>query len=41
MVGGDRTTANRLIEYEREQAPGADDAELIEGAIVRLERDRR
>ncbi len=41
MVGGDRATANRLIEYEREQAPGADVAEWVERAITRLERDRR
>lgn len=40
MVGGDKGTADRLIEHERKRRPSASRAELIERAIVRLERDR-
>jgi tetratricopeptide (TPR) repeat protein len=41
MVGGDKETADSLIEYERERTPDASLWELIDSAIVRLTRDRR
>lgn len=41
LVQGDRATADRLIEYERRNAPDCDRAELIERAIDRLLRARR
>jgi hypothetical protein len=41
MVGGDRGTADRLIEYERERTPDASLPELVNSAIVRLIRDRQ
>jgi tetratricopeptide (TPR) repeat protein len=41
MVGGDKETAESLIEYERERNPDASQADLIDRAIVRLIRDRR
>jgi tetratricopeptide (TPR) repeat protein len=41
LVGGSRTTASGLVEYERKQAPQASLSEVIERAIQRLLRDRR
>lgn len=41
MVGGDRETANRLIEHERELRPDASLPELVDSAIAHLTRDRR
>ena len=41
LVQGDSGTADRLIEYERRNAPDCDRAELIERAIERLLRARR
>ncbi len=41
MVGGDGTTANRLIEHEREQFPNDPQETLVERAIDRLIRDRQ
>jgi len=38
---GDRAAADRLIDYEREQAPDDREATLIQRALDRLERDRR
>lgn len=40
LVAGDRATADRLIEYERQQAPDAGRQELIRKAIDRLHHDR-
>ena len=39
-VRGDTACADRLVQHEREQAPGASGAELIRRALQRLERDR-
>ena len=39
-VGGDRSVADRLIEYERERAPHVSGDELVKRAIERLERDK-
>jgi hypothetical protein len=41
MAGGDKETADRLIEYERERKPDASQADLIDRAIVHLRSDRR
>jgi len=41
MVGGDRETADRLIEYEHERTPDASPPELVDDAITCLLRDRR
>jgi tetratricopeptide (TPR) repeat protein len=41
LVQGDIGVADRLIEYERRNAPDCDRAELIERAIERLLRSRR
>jgi hypothetical protein len=38
---GDERAAVRLIELERRRRPDASEADLIQAAIVRLERDRR
>jgi hypothetical protein len=38
-VGGDRATAERLIDYERTRAPGLSREEYISRAIQRWERD--
>jgi hypothetical protein len=38
-VGGDKAVAQRLIEYERRKQPGADQANLIRGAITSWEQD--
>lgn len=38
---GDRSLANRLVEYERKRNPDAEIAELLRDAIERLEYDRR
>ena len=40
-VGGDRPTANRLIEFERKQFPLETRSHLIRRAIERLDRDRQ
>ncbi|MDQ2690918.1 MAG: hypothetical protein M3Y68_02680, partial [Chloroflexota bacterium] len=40
-VGGERLTAERLIEYERRHAPNASREELIRRAIERWEDDNR
>jgi hypothetical protein len=40
LVGGDQSTADRLIEFERSQFPGESREQLIERAIERLIRDR-
>lgn len=39
-VRGDRACADRLVEYERGEAPGATRAELAQRALRRLARDR-
>ncbi|UCG84178.1 MAG: hypothetical protein JSW38_05010 [Dehalococcoidia bacterium] len=39
-VGGDRSVADRLIEYERKRAPHVSRDELVKRAIERLERDK-
>jgi len=39
-VGGDRSVADRLIEYERKRAPHVSVDELVKRAIERLERDK-
>jgi hypothetical protein len=39
-VGGDRSVADRLIEYERKRAPHVSIDELVKRAIERLERDK-
>ncbi len=41
MVFGDKQTAERLIQFERNRMPSANETELIRMAIERLERDRR
>ena len=41
MVFGDKQTAERLIQFERNRIPSANETELIQMAIDRLERDRR
>ena len=41
LVGGDRATADRLIEFERGQFPNEDREQLIARAIQRLLRDRK
>ena len=38
---GDNQKADRLIEYERQQAPNAPESKLIRNAIDRLEYDRK
>ena len=40
LVGGNQTTAERLIRFERIQSPDASRLELIEQAIARIRRDR-
>ncbi len=40
-VGGDRATADRLVEYERALSPGANRTVWIQNALRRLERDQR
>jgi hypothetical protein len=40
-VGGDRTTVDRLIEFERERAPKSTRRKWIESASQRWERDNR
>jgi hypothetical protein len=39
MLMGNRTQADRLIEYERAKEPEAGQTKLIENAIDRLRRD--
>jgi hypothetical protein len=41
LVGGSKGTADRLVEHERKQAPGASLSELIDRAITRILGDRR
>lgn len=38
-VGGDRSVAERLIEYERQQRPGATRLTCIQNAVSRWERE--
>jgi hypothetical protein len=40
-VGGDRSVAERLIEYERKQRPGSTRLTCIENAIQRWEQENR
>lgn len=38
---GNESKANRLIQYEKNRAPGIDHAEAVRRALERLEDDRR
>lgn len=40
-VGGDRSVAERLIEYEQKQSPGASRLTCIQNAIQRWEQENR
>ena len=40
-VGGDRSTVERLIDYEQSRAPGFERAEYLQRAIERWERENR
>ncbi len=40
-VGGDRSVVERLIEYEREQRPGATRLTCLQDAITRWEQENR
>jgi hypothetical protein len=40
-VGGDRSVAERLIEYEKKQSPGASRLTCIQSAIQRWEHENR
>ncbi len=41
VVGGDKGTADRLVEYERQQTPAASPAVLIDRAIERLKGEKQ
>lgn len=41
LLGGNVATADRLIQYERDQVSGLSDEEYVQHAIKRLENDRR